>query len=62
MFYMNGIPASCNFDYLFPTLPTDFWLRTVGAVVAFLAAVEALAWLVVSSVVRASHICSLADL
>merc|ERR1719474_591620 len=40
---------------LFPTLPTDFWLRTIGTVVAFLAAVEALAWLVVASVVRASH-------
>ena len=55
MFYMHDIPASCNFDYLFPTLPADFWLRTVGAVMAFLAAVEALAWLVVSSIVRASH-------
>ena len=52
---MASLQATSNFDYLFPTLPADFWLRTVGTVVAFLAAVEALAWLVVSSVVRASH-------
>ena len=50
------------FSYLFPTLPAYFRLWAIRTVVAFLAAVEALAWLVVSSVVRASHTCSLADL
>ena len=39
------------FSYLFPTLPAHFRLWAVGAVVAFLTAVEALAWLIVSSII-----------
>merc|ERR1719228_731358 len=44
---------------LFPTLPADFRLWAVGTVVAFLTAVEALAWLIVSSII--AHLVLLAD-
>jgi len=40
---------------LFPALPAHLWLWAVGAVVAFLAAVEALAGLVISSTITSGR-------